>query len=128
MLIERSPGSPGNKRVQQLIVDSLGALAAGWHVELDTFEDRTQRGSIGFASVVAGLRLVLACHYNSKYFPRDRQGRAFLGVTDSAVPCTILLELVMALDRELLNAKEQVLGSGWRQGGQRRVGLRARTP
>ncbi|XP_067412631.1 glutaminyl-peptide cyclotransferase-like protein [Emydura macquarii macquarii] len=112
MLIERYPGSPGNRKVRQLIVDSLSRLAAGWRVELDAFEDRTPRGIVGFANVVAtldpaaGRRLVLACHYDSKYFPRDRRGRTFLGATDSAVPCAILLELVTALDRELLKAKE----------------------
>ncbi|XP_074872646.1 glutaminyl-peptide cyclotransferase-like protein isoform X2 [Carettochelys insculpta] len=110
MLIERYPGSPGNKK---LIGDSLARLAAGWQVELDAFEDRTPRGVVGFANVVATLdpaaarRLVLACHYDSKYFPRDRQGRAFLGATDSAVPCAMLLELATALDAELLKAKEQ---------------------
>nr|XP_042701324.1 glutaminyl-peptide cyclotransferase-like protein isoform X1 [Chrysemys picta bellii] len=113
MLIERYPGSPGNRKVRQFIVDSLATLAAGWRVELDAFEDRTPRGVVSFANVVAtldpaaGRRLVLACHYDSKYFPRDRQGRTFLGATDSAVPCAILLELATALDAELLKAKEQ---------------------
>ncbi|CAM4619431.1 unnamed protein product [Lepidochelys kempii] len=37
----------------------------------------------------------------------ERQGRTFLGATDSAVPCAILLELATALDVELLKAKEQ---------------------
>ncbi|XP_038238131.1 glutaminyl-peptide cyclotransferase-like protein isoform X1 [Dermochelys coriacea] len=113
MLIERYPGSPGNRKVRQFVVDSLATLAAGWRVELDAFEDQTPRGVVGFANVVAtldptaGRRLVLACHYDSKYFPRDRQGRTFLGATDSAVPCAILLELATALDAELLKAKEQ---------------------
>ncbi|XP_066494222.1 glutaminyl-peptide cyclotransferase-like protein [Tiliqua scincoides] len=113
MLIERYPGSPGNKRVRQQIMDSLGLLAASWHIELDSFKEKTPRGMVSFANVVATLdplaprRLVLACHYDSKYFPRDKHGRAFLGATDSAVPCSILLELVTALDELLLKAKEQ---------------------
>ncbi|CAM5173039.1 unnamed protein product [Eretmochelys imbricata] len=41
----------------------------------------------------------------------ERQGRTFLCATDSAVPCAILLELVTALDMELLKAKEQVRAS-----------------
>uniref|UniRef100_A0A8C0H5Y2 glutaminyl-peptide cyclotransferase n=1 Tax=Chelonoidis abingdonii TaxID=106734 RepID=A0A8C0H5Y2_CHEAB len=112
MLIERYPGSPGNKKVRQFIVDSLATLAAGWRVELDAFEDRTPRGVVSFANIVAtldpaaGRRLVLACHYDSKYFPRDRQGRTFLGATDSAVPCAVLLELATALDASLLKAKD----------------------
>lgn len=113
MLIERYPGSPGNTRVRQQITDSFGSLAASWHIELDSFKEKTPRGMVSFASVVATLdptapwRLVLACHYDSKYFPHDKQGRAFLGATDSAVPCSILLELVTALDKLLLKSKEQ---------------------
>nr|XP_056703557.1 glutaminyl-peptide cyclotransferase-like protein [Euleptes europaea] len=113
ILIERYPGSSGSNQVRQFITERLKGLAASWHVELDSFEDRTPRGTVSFANVVATLdpaatrRLVLACHYDSKYFPHDRQGRAFLGATDSAVPCSILLELVTALDKELLRSKEQ---------------------
>ncbi|XP_015280503.1 PREDICTED: glutaminyl-peptide cyclotransferase-like protein [Gekko japonicus] len=113
ILIERYPGSSGSKQVRQFITERLKGLGASWQVELDSFEDRTPRGTVSFANVVATLdptasrRLVLACHYDSKYIPHDRRGRAFLGATDSAVPCAILLELVTALDQELLRSKEQ---------------------
>ncbi|KAL8219851.1 UNVERIFIED_CONTAM: hypothetical protein K2H54_034953 [Gekko kuhli] len=113
MLIERYPGSSGSKQVRQFITERLKGLGASWHVELDSFEDRTPRGAVSFANVVATLdpaasrRLVLACHYDSKYFPHDGRGQAFLGATDSAVPCAILLELVTALDQELQRSKEQ---------------------
>ncbi|XP_013908122.1 PREDICTED: glutaminyl-peptide cyclotransferase-like protein [Thamnophis sirtalis] len=113
MLVERYPGSQGNLRIRQFIVERLKALKASWQVELDAFEDRTPHGTVSFANVVATLdtaatwRLVFACHYDSKYFPRDRHGRVFVGATDSAVPCAILLELVTALDNRLLKAKDQ---------------------
>ncbi|KAL7980763.1 hypothetical protein Chor_001917 [Crotalus horridus] len=113
MLVERYSGSPGNVRTRQFIVERLKALEASWQVELDAFEDRTPHGTVSFANVVATLdpsatwHLVFACHYDSKYFPRDKHGRAFVGATDSAVPCAILLELVTALDSWLLKAKEQ---------------------
>ncbi|XP_077174600.1 glutaminyl-peptide cyclotransferase-like protein isoform X2 [Paroedura picta] len=113
ILIERYPGSRGSQRVRQFITERLKGLGASWHVELDSFEDRTPRGTVHFANIVATLdpaaarRLVLACHYDSKYFPHDGRGRSFLGATDSAVPCAILLELATALDRELLQSKEQ---------------------
>ncbi|XP_063168168.1 glutaminyl-peptide cyclotransferase-like protein isoform X2 [Candoia aspera] len=115
MLVERYPGSLGNVRVRQFIMEKLRALEASWQVELDAFEDRTPHGMVSFANVVATLdptatwRLVLACHYDSKYFPRDKHGRAFVGATDSAVPCSILLELVTALDKLLLKARGQSL-------------------
>uniref|UniRef100_A0A8D2LIP9 Glutaminyl-peptide cyclotransferase n=1 Tax=Varanus komodoensis TaxID=61221 RepID=A0A8D2LIP9_VARKO len=112
MLIERYPGSPGNQRVRQFITERMHSLAASWHVELDSFKAQAPHGPVDFANVVATLdpaatwRLVLACHYDSKYFPHDRHGQAFVGASDSAVPCAMLLELVTALDRELLEAKD----------------------
>uniref|UniRef100_A0A8D2LI66 Glutaminyl-peptide cyclotransferase n=1 Tax=Varanus komodoensis TaxID=61221 RepID=A0A8D2LI66_VARKO len=118
MLIERYPGSPGNQRVRQFITERMHSLAASWHVELDSFKAQAPHGPVDFANVVATLdpaatwRLVLACHYDSKYFPHDRHGQAFVGASDSAVPCAMLLELVTALDRELLEAKEQVSRTG----------------
>ncbi|KYO37183.1 glutaminyl-peptide cyclotransferase-like protein [Alligator mississippiensis] len=119
MLVERTPGSPGSRRVRQHIVDSLRARAAGWHVELDAFEARTPRGRLPFTNVVAtldagaGQRLALACHYDSKVLAPDARGRRFVGATDSALPCALLLELAAALDRDLQRSKEQVwLGLG----------------
>nr|XP_003230733.2 PREDICTED: glutaminyl-peptide cyclotransferase-like protein [Anolis carolinensis] len=113
LLTERFPGSPGNKKVRQFITERLQRLPASWHIELDSFQQRTPRGAVSFANVVATLdpsapsRLALACHYDSKYFPPDEKGRVFLGATDSAVPCSILLELATALDKELLKSKKQ---------------------
>ncbi|XP_064408605.1 glutaminyl-peptide cyclotransferase isoform X2 [Latimeria chalumnae] len=115
ILKERLPGTPGHQQVRQHIAEQLGALSAGWRVDLDTFEDRTPRGTITFTNILATLDpkarrcLVLACHYDSKYFPRDSSGRVFVGATDSAVPCAMMLELVRALDKELLKLKEQLI-------------------
>ncbi|XP_078538209.1 glutaminyl-peptide cyclotransferase-like protein [Lissotriton helveticus] len=113
MLIERYPGTSGSQIVQQLIKNQLSALDAGWTVDLDFFHGLTPRGSLPFTNIIATLdpmahrRLVIACHYDSKYFPRDQSGRSFVGAIDSAVPCSIMLEVVSALDKELLSLKEQ---------------------
>ncbi|XP_029426889.1 glutaminyl-peptide cyclotransferase-like protein [Rhinatrema bivittatum] len=113
MLIERYPGTPGSRKTRELIVDQLSTLDAEWRVDINTFQDKTPFGSLTFSNIIATLdpkaqhRLVLACHYDSKYFPHDEQGRAFVGATDSAVPCAIMLEVVSALDQELLRSKEQ---------------------
>uniref|UniRef100_UPI00398F6459 glutaminyl-peptide cyclotransferase-like a isoform X1 n=2 Tax=Pristiophorus japonicus TaxID=55135 RepID=UPI00398F6459 len=115
MLIERYPGSEGIELVRQHIKGHLGSLSAQWTVELDTFEDSTPHGTQTFSNMVATLdpaarrRLVLACHYDSKYFPRDDQGRAYVGATDSAVPCSMMLELVRSLDKELTKLKDKKL-------------------
>lgn len=101
----------------------MRALTAGWHVELDPFTASTPLGPLDFANVVATLdpgaarHLTLACHYDSKLFPSG--SAPFVGATDSAVPCALLLELAQALDQELSRAKNQVRsgdGVGWRAG------------
>lgn len=99
----------------------MRALTAGWHVELDPFTASTPLGPLDFANVVATLdpgaarHLTLACHYDSKLFPSG--SAPFVGATDSAVPCALLLELAQALDQELSKAKDQVRSRdrvGWR--------------
>ncbi|XP_028651806.2 glutaminyl-peptide cyclotransferase-like [Erpetoichthys calabaricus] len=115
MLIERYPGSPGSQVARQHIANCLSSLSAGWTVGFDTFSALTPRGQVSFSNVMAVLdpdvprRLLLACHYDSKYFPTDEKGRVFIGASDSAVPCAMLLELVTALDAELRTFKQQRL-------------------
>ncbi|KAM6228798.1 glutaminyl-peptide cyclotransferase-like protein isoform 3-T3 [Spheniscus humboldti] len=113
LLRERVPGGPGSRAARQHIVGRLGALGATWHLELDTFEAVTPQGPVTFTNVVATLapaaprRLVLACHYDTKVLPPGPGQRLFLGATDSAVPCAILLELAATLDRPLQRAKHR---------------------
>ncbi|XP_072287251.1 glutaminyl-peptide cyclotransferase-like protein isoform X2 [Pyxicephalus adspersus] len=113
MLIERSPGSPGNRLVRELISSHLRSLSAGWSVELDEFDAVTPRGALSFGSIVATLdpsaqhRVVFACHLDSKWFPSDRSGRVFVGATDSAVPCALILEAVTALNSRLQEHKKK---------------------
>uniref|UniRef100_F6WS19 Glutaminyl-peptide cyclotransferase-like protein n=1 Tax=Equus caballus TaxID=9796 RepID=F6WS19_HORSE len=111
LLVVRTPGSPGNLQVRKFLEATLRALTAGWHVELDPFTASTPLGPLDFGNVVATLdpgaarHLTLACHYDSKLFPSG--AAPFVGATDSAVPCALLLELVQALDLELSRAKNQ---------------------
>ncbi|OWK15660.1 QPCTL, partial [Cervus elaphus hippelaphus] len=92
LLVVRTPGSPGN-------------------LQLDPFTASTPLGPLDFGNVVATLdpgaarHLTLACHYDSKLFPSG--SAPFVGATDSAVPCSLLLELAQALDQELGKAKER---------------------
>ncbi|XP_004710444.1 glutaminyl-peptide cyclotransferase-like protein [Echinops telfairi] len=111
LLVVRPPGSPGNLQVRKFLETTLQSLTAGWHVELDPFTASTPLGLLDFGNVVATLdpraarHLTLACHYDSKLFPPG--SAPFVGATDSAVPCALLLELARALDLELSKAKEQ---------------------
>ncbi|XP_078097897.1 glutaminyl-peptide cyclotransferase-like [Mustelus asterias] len=115
MLIERYPGSKGIEFVREHIKGQVSSLLAQWTVELDTFEDSTPHGPRVFSNIVATLdpsarrRLVLACHYDSKYFPHDDRGRVYVGATDSAVPCSMMLELARSLDKELGKLKDKRL-------------------
>ncbi|XP_056396624.1 glutaminyl-peptide cyclotransferase-like protein isoform X2 [Hyla sarda] len=113
MLIERSPGGHGNLQVRELISGHLLSLTARWTVEFDLFDALTPRGTLPFGSVIATLdpksprRLVFACHLDSKWFPLDGKGRPFIGATDSAVPCSLILEAVTALDARLRQLKDK---------------------
>ena len=70
-----------------------------WTVTLDEFDDVTPFGMKRFTNIIATLnpsaqrRLILAAHYDSKYFPDDGTGKYFLAATDSAIPCAMLVEI-----------------------------------
>ncbi|CAL1570531.1 unnamed protein product [Knipowitschia caucasica] len=115
ILIERLPGTAGSLSVQQHITFTLSSLSAGWSIDLDSFQSPTPHGEVTFTNIVATLdpaaprRLLLACHYDSKSLPSDPQAptRVFLGASDSAVPCAMILELVTLLDTQLKTFKYQ---------------------
>ena len=64
-------------------------------------------GERTFANVIltrdpdAARKLVLAAHYDSKYFPPGSAEEGFVGATDSAFPCAMLVDVAMALDAPL---------------------------
>lgn len=111
LLIERYPGSPGSYSARQHIMQRIQRLQAEWVVEVDTFLSRTPYGYRSFSNIISTLNpeakrhLVLACHYDSKYFPQW-DSRVFVGATDSAVPCAMMLELARALDKKLQSLKD----------------------
>ncbi|XP_012686405.1 glutaminyl-peptide cyclotransferase-like a [Clupea harengus] len=114
-LIVRLPGTPGSQAVRQHIKAQLASLLTGWTVEEDSFTSPTPQGLVTFTNVLAVLdpsaprRLLLACHYDSKFFNPDPKHpkRVFLGASDSAVPCSMMLELVTVLDVQLNALKQQ---------------------
>lgn len=74
-------------------------------MELDEFVQRTPLGNTKFTNIVAELnpqadrKLALVAHYDSKLVP-PKNGRYFLGATDSAVPCAMLLDLAKTLSEK----------------------------
>lgn len=83
-----------------------------WTVTLDEFDAPTPYGTKRFTNVVATLnpnakrRLMLAAHYDSKYM-RDKY---FLGATDSAMPCAMLIEIARIVT-PFFKAQEQQKGN-----------------
>lgn len=100
LLIPRTPGSAGNAAARSYITDYLTGL--GWSVEFDTFSQDTVIGQQTFSNIIATKnkdsprRLVLAAHYDTKISPEG-----FIGATDSAVPCAMMLHLAKTMDNIL---------------------------
>ncbi|XP_017768617.1 PREDICTED: glutaminyl-peptide cyclotransferase-like [Nicrophorus vespilloides] len=108
ILIERVVGTPNHDKVHDYIVNELKKLE--YDVEVDTFHERTPTmGHLKFRNIIGTLNpraerfLTLACHYDSKYFKND----VFLGATDSAVPCAMMLNLAKVLKNDL----QKVMGN-----------------
>ncbi|XP_058119931.1 glutaminyl-peptide cyclotransferase-like [Anopheles ziemanni] len=108
LLVERVVGTPGHETVKNYIIDQMKAL--GWTVDLDEFDDTAPIvGKQRFTNIIASVNpdaernLVLACHYDSKYFP----GQKFIGATDSAVPCAMLLSIAASLSPLLETMKDK---------------------
>ncbi|TPX55856.1 hypothetical protein PhCBS80983_g04981 [Powellomyces hirtus] len=97
-MVPRVSGTANNTLVQQHIISTFTAL--DWHVDQDPFEDNTPIGRIKFNNIIvtkninAARKLVLAAHFDSKYF-KDQE---FIGATDSAVPCAILVDIATTLN------------------------------
>ncbi|KAI9018533.1 hypothetical protein CLU79DRAFT_292685 [Phycomyces nitens] len=93
LLVPRVSGTPGNVKVREFIVQHFKML--GWHVELDQFLDHTPVGPTEFTNIIVTKnpesthQLVMGAHFDSKYYPDFE----FIGATDSAVPCAILMDI-----------------------------------
>ena len=83
-----------------------------WTVALDEFDQVTPFGMKRFTNIIATLnpnakrRLILAAHYDSKYYPNDGKNGYFLGATDSAMPCAMLIEIAKTVT-PLFTVQEQ---------------------
>ncbi|KAI9140398.1 hypothetical protein BKA69DRAFT_510496 [Paraphysoderma sedebokerense] len=92
ILIPRVPSTDNNTKVREFLVSTLKSL--NYHVEIDEFNSATPVGPKSFANVIATKypnaknKLLLSAHFDSKILPEG-----FIGATDSAVPCAILLDV-----------------------------------
>lgn len=111
MMIPRYANSPGVKTVRQFITSYFANHMPNWHIERDNFTSfDTPIGPIEFENLVftqnvrAKRKIILAAHYDSKYSLNERSGASpdgFLGATDSAWPCALLLYLARMIDSSI---------------------------
>lgn len=119
-LIPRVPGTEGHAKVQQHIVSFFRTRLPSWTVEwLNTTSKTPATGSsqIPFSNLILrrgppGVKggdvawLTLAAHYDSLYRPEG-----FIGATDSAVPCALLMHVAQSVD-DALTRKWENEGEG----------------
>lgn len=106
-LISRPVESPNHRRVREYIRQHF-VNRLGWQFEEDSFITNTPIGPKRFTNLIvtsgspatrlppSHRRIVLACHYDSKRFVEDESGvrqEGFIGATDSAWSCALLLHL-----------------------------------
>lgn len=109
LLVPRVSGTENNIKVRNFIMDHFKSL--NWQVEEDKFEAETPLGVKEFSNVIVTKnphhpsRMVLAAHYDSKYF----ENFDFIGATDSSVPCAILLDIAASLNPYLDNGSDTAL-------------------
>ncbi|VVC34817.1 Peptidase M28 [Cinara cedri] len=100
MLIERVVGTKNHEFIKTYIAEEM--KRNGWTVELDKFKALTPNGILNMTNIVATLNpmadryMVIACHYDSKLMDFY-----FVGATDSAVPCAMMIYMAESLNQRL---------------------------
>ena len=104
ILIPRQPDTANSTAVRHAIIDRLQSTGGKWHIETPSFVADTPLGKKNMTNIIAtrdpgaARRLVLAAHYDSKHYPKESGQAHFVGATDSAVPCAMLVDTAIALD------------------------------
>lgn len=110
ILIPRVPGTPGSTKVLNHFVDFFQTQLPGWNIEIQNSTSRTPatgEQEVPFHNFVATRdppwassgdvgRLTLVAHYDSKLTPHG-----FIGATDSAAPCAMILHAARSVDAAL---------------------------
>ncbi len=110
ILIPRVPGTPGSLAVQQHFADFFATQLPSWTVSYQNSTAKTPATGdrdVPFVNMVMTRdppwtqpgdvgRLTLVAHYDSKMSPEG-----FIGATDSAAPCAMLLHAARSVDEAL---------------------------
>lgn len=117
ILVPRVPGSPGNAAVRNHIVSFFRRNMPDWTLELQNSTSKTPvtgDRDIPFVNILATRdapwhqpgdvrHLTLAAHYDTKLSPPG-----FIGATDSAAPCAIILHAIRSIDAALTKRWERL--------------------
>lgn len=106
-------GSTGYNTVHSMIT-TMAACSGMWTVEHDNFTELTPIGEKRFSNIVSRFEagnpalghIVLAAHFDSKLFTDF----VFLGASDSAAPCVLILEIMKAVSQRAIEL--QASGGG----------------
>ncbi|KAL7939716.1 hypothetical protein V8C35DRAFT_14356 [Trichoderma chlorosporum] len=110
ILIPRVPGTEGQRKTQQHFVDFFTASLPEWELIWQNSTSKTPatgNNEIPFSNIILRrdppgfrqgevARLTLVAHYDSKLEPKD-----FIGATDSAAPCAMLMHIARSIDGAL---------------------------
>lgn len=110
ILRPRVPGSPGSTAVLNHFVDFFRTTLPDWHLSFQNSTSKTPatgNKELPFVNLIASRdppwtkpgdvgRLTLVAHYDSKLTPEG-----FIGATDSAAPCAMLLHAARSIDTAL---------------------------
>lgn len=110
ILRPRVPGSPGSTAVLNHFVGFFRTTLPDWQLSFQNSTSKTPatgNNDIPFVNLIASRdppwtkpgdvgRLTLVAHYDSKLSPEG-----FIGATDSAAPCAILLHAARSIDKAL---------------------------
>ncbi|EEP77886.1 conserved hypothetical protein [Uncinocarpus reesii 1704] len=110
ILRPRVPGSPGSRAVLEHFVKFFETTLPNWNIEFQNSTSKTPvtgNKEIPFVNLIASRdppnvqpgnvgRLTVVAHYDSKFKPDG-----FIGATDSAAPCAIILHAIRSIDAAL---------------------------
>jgi glutaminyl-peptide cyclotransferase len=121
ILIPRVPGTPGQIKVQQHFVNffkkELPKWSIQWHNSTAT-TPATGNKQVPFQNLIIRREppwvkpgqanyLTLVAHYDSKIHPDG-----FIGATDSAVPCAILMHVARTIDKYMTQMHDEMAALG----------------
>ncbi|MCJ1406825.1 hypothetical protein MMC19_000895 [Ptychographa xylographoides] len=126
ILVPRVSGTEGNERVREHLVDFFKTSLPKWTISIQNSTSKTPatgNRDVPFVNIIARRdppwtepgevsHLTLVAHYDSKYTPSG-----FIGATDSAAPCAMLMHAARSVDVALTKKWESMQKGGVEPGG-----------